>query len=112
MEIDISGRHFHVTEALKDYAAEKVRKLDKYALKIENAHVVMEIQKFRHVAEITVLGKSLRLTAKNESLDMYAAFDKYFGNIQLQLRRQHDKIKDHKMRRAGTASKKLKAVKR
>ncbi|HTL71379.1 MAG TPA: ribosome-associated translation inhibitor RaiA [Candidatus Eisenbacteria bacterium] len=112
MEIDITGRHFHVTEALKDYAAEKMKKLDKYSLKLEHAHVVMEVQKFRHVTEITIRGKGIRLTAKNESLDMYAAFDKCFGNIQLQLRRQHDRVRDHKLRRAGAATKKLKAAKK
>ena len=111
MEIDISGRHFHITDALKEYAAEKVRKLDKYSLKLEHAHVVMEVQKFHHVAEITLRGKNLRLTAKNESADMYAAFDKCFGNLQLQMRRQHDKVKDHKVR-ADRTSKKLKAEKR
>ena len=99
MEIDISGRHFHVTEALKEYITEKIKKLDKYALKIESAHVVLEVQKFHHVSEITAAGKNLRLTAKDESADMYAAFDKSFGNIQLQLRRQHDRVKDHKGRR-------------
>ncbi|MBI3315720.1 MAG: HPF/RaiA family ribosome-associated protein, partial [Candidatus Omnitrophica bacterium] len=38
-------------------------------------------------------------TAKEESADMYAAFDKSFGNIQLQLRRYHDRLRDHKARR-------------
>ena len=96
MEIDISGRHFHVTEALKDTITEKVQKLGKYSLKIETVHVVLEVQKFHHVAEITVAGKNLRLTAKEESSDMYAAFDNSLGNIQLQLSRQHDRVKDHK----------------
>ena len=99
MEIDISGRHFHVTEALKDYARDKIEKLDKYSLKLEMVHVILEVQKFHHICEIAALGKNLRLTAKEENADMYAAFDKCFGNIQLQLRRQHDKIKDHKARR-------------
>ena len=99
MEIDISGRHFHVTEALKDYITEKIEKLEKYALKIETVHVVLEVQKFHHISEITSAGKKLRMTAKEESSDMYAAFDKSFGNIQLQLRRQHDRVKDHKGRR-------------
>ena len=103
MEIDISGRLFHVTEPLKQYAKEKVEKLDKYRLKLEFAHVVFEVEKFRHIAEITLLGKNLRATAKEQSLDMYAAFDKCFGNIQLQLRRLHDKVKDHKGRRFATA---------
>ena len=98
MEIDISGRHFHVTEALKDTITEKVQKLDKYSLKIETVHVVLEVQKFHHVAEIAVAGKNLRLTAKEESSDMYAAFDNSLGNIQLQLSRHHDRVKDHKGR--------------
>lgn len=106
MEIDISGRHFQVTEALKDYIAEKVKKLDKYSLKIESVHVILEVQKFHHVAEITLLGKNLRLTAKEESADMYAAFDNSFGNIQLQIRKHHDKIKDHKARRYGGTARK------
>ncbi len=99
MEIDISGRHFHVTEALKDYITAKIGKLDKYSLKIETVHVVLEVQKFHHIAEITIAGKNLRLTAKEESSDMYAAFDNSLGNIQLQLGRQHDRVKDHKGRR-------------
>ena len=98
MEIDISGRHFQVTEALRDYSVEKVKKLDKYSLKIETIHVVFEVQKFHHISEITVHGKNLRLTAKETSTDMYTAFDQSFGNIQLQLRRQHDRVKDHKIR--------------
>ena len=99
MEIDISGRHFQVTEALKDYITEKIKKLERYALKIEAVHVVLEVQKFHYISEITAAGKNLRLTAKEESADMYAAFDTSFGNIQLQLRRQHDRVKDHKGRR-------------
>ena len=99
MEIDISARHFHVTEALKDHVTEKVKKLDKYSLKLESVHVVLEVQKFFHMAEIVLRGKNLRVTAKGESTDMYAAFDKTFGNIQLQLGKLHEKRKDHKARR-------------
>ncbi len=99
MEIDISGRHFKVTEPLKDYIEGKVQKLSKYSLKIESVHVVLEVQKIRHMAEISLLGKNMRLTAKESSEDMYAAFDKCFGVVQLQLGRKHDRVKDHKARR-------------
>ena len=101
MEIDISGRHFPVTEPLRKYIKEKIKKLEKYTLKLESVHVVLAVQKFHHISEITLLGKNLRLTAKNESAEMYAAFDMSFENIQLQMRRQHDKVKDHKGRRYG-----------
>ena len=96
MEIDITGRHFQITEPLKVYVSEKVEKLAKFSLKLESVHVVMEVQKFRHICEITMLAKQLRLTAKESSTDMYAAFDKCFGNVQLQMGRCHDRLKDHK----------------
>ena len=99
MEIDISGRHFQVTEPLKEHVTEKILKLDKFSLKLEMVHVVLEVQKFNHISEITAIGKNLRYTAKETSADMYSAFDKSFGNIQLQLERQHDRVKDHKARR-------------
>jgi ribosomal subunit interface protein len=65
--------------------------------------VVLEVQKFRHISEVVVLAKGLRLTAKEASTDMYAAFDKSHGSIQQQLARQHDRKKDHKGRRYKTA---------
>ena len=99
MEIDITGRHFRVTEPLKEYVRSKVQKFDKFSLKIESVHVVLEVQKISHMAEITLLGNNLRLTAKDSSADMYAAFDNCFGVVQLQLARQHDRRKDHKARR-------------
>lgn len=106
MEIDVAGRHFHVSEPLMEYAIEKTRKLDKYTLKLEHAHVIFEVQKYAHIAEIVLTGKNLRLAAKGKGLDMYAAFDKTMDNIQVQLSKKHDKVRDHKGRRylvAGSA---------
>ena len=99
MEIDISGRHFQVSAGLKEHVNGKILRLDKFSLKLEAVHVVLEVQKFNHISEITAMGKNLRFTAKETDGDMYAAFDKSFGNIQLQLQRQHDRVKDHKARR-------------
>ena len=110
MEIDIAARHFQATESLKEYIGEKIGKLDKYALKLELAHVVLEVQKFHHLCEITLSGKNLRMTAKNEASDMYAAFDNCFNNIQLQLRRQHDRVKDHKKKKVTGSYKRLREV--
>lgn len=110
MEMDITGRHFKVTAPLKKYISEKIAKLDKFSLKIESVHVVLDVQKVNNISEITVHGKNLRLTAKNIAGDMYAAFDESFGNVQLQLARQHDRVKDHKGRRYGVKETKKKVA--
>lgn len=99
MDIQISGRHFKVTESLKDYMTEKLEKLDKYALKLESVQVILGVQKIHQICEIVAKGKNLRLTAHEQRGDMYAAFDTCLDNLQLQLSRQHDKVKDHKGRR-------------
>ena len=109
MEIDISGRHFQVMEPLKKYIHAKIEKLAKFSLKLESVHVVLEVQKIRNISEITLLAKNLRLTAKNDNADMYAAFDESLGSIQLQLQRQHDRVKDHKGRRYNIKIKKVAA---
>jgi putative sigma-54 modulation protein len=101
MEIDITGRHFQVTAGLKEHILSRIGKLEKYSLKVESAHVVLEVQKFTHIAEIILAGKKLRMKAKQKSLDMYAAFDKSFHNLELQLGRAHDRIKDHTPKKKG-----------
>ncbi len=105
MKIDISARHFQVTEPLKEYISEKLERLDKYSLKIEKAHVILDVQKFRQMVEIELSGKNLRLAAKDQADDMYAAFDKCFGKAQIQIQRKHDKVRDHKARRYTAKSK-------
>lgn len=104
MEIDVTGRHVHVTAALKQYAVEKVKKFEKYALKIEVVRVIMAVEKIRQIVEIVVSGKNLRFTAKAQNEDMYAAFDNCFAKLQLQLSRQHDRVKDHKSRQISKAA--------
>ena len=101
MEIDVSGRHFKVTAPLREYIEKKVEKFEKFSLKIESVHVVLEVQRFNYIAEITLLGKNLRTACKKKNTDMYAAFDDCFHRLQLQLSRQHDRVKDRKGRRYG-----------
>lgn len=95
MEISITGRHVALPETFKQHATEKLSKLDRYSLQIESAHLICRLEKFRYEAEITLTGKSLRFTAKDEDENWLAAFDKAFGRIQLQLSRLHDRVKNH-----------------
>ncbi len=103
LNITITGRHFSVTEPLKEYANDKVYKLKKYFDRIVDAHVILEVNKYRHIAELTILARHLTITRKEESNDMYAAIDRVISNIEKQLIRYRDRIKTHKIaqRRIG-----------
>ena len=96
MEINIAARHFDVTDGLREHVMQKMQKLDKYSLVIVSAHVVFDVQKIAQICEIVLSGKSLRMTATERTNDIYASFDASVGNLQKQLARYHEKIKDHR----------------
>ena len=99
MQITVVGRNFNVTEPIKKYVDNKLLKLDRYAEKLKEAHVILQVQKFRHIAEITLYLKYFKLTATGESRDMYASIDKAKGNLQKQLLKLRERIKEHRARR-------------
>jgi len=105
MRITVVGRHFDVTEPIKRYADKKLLKLDRYTDKIKEAHVILEVQKFRRIAEITLFMKYFKLTAKEESRDMYASIDKTLDSLHKQVLKVRERIKEHKARRKGSAKK-------
>jgi putative sigma-54 modulation protein len=60
MQIFLTGRNLEVTEALRRYAEEKVGRLQKYLDKITSAHIVLSLQKYRQIAEVTPRGREHR----------------------------------------------------
>ena len=67
MRLTVVGRHFEVTEPIKKYVDKKLLKLDRFARKIKEAHVILEVQKIRHIAEITLYLKYAKITATEET---------------------------------------------
>lgn len=96
MEIRISGRHFEVTDALKDHLRKKAENFEKYLHNIIDIHAILSVEKYRQSAEVSVLGKKLKITEKSEDTDMYAAIDKVCNRIEKTLRRHKDKIKSYR----------------
>ena len=93
MNIDITGRHYQVSDMLKQYTQDKMDRLDKYSLKIESAHVIFKSEKVNQTCELVLLGKNLRLTATETTKAMQASLDAAVSNLENQLRRYHEKIK-------------------
>jgi putative sigma-54 modulation protein len=93
MQINITGRHVDVTEAIKDYARRKIEKAVEEFRAVESVHVILDIQKINFIAEVVVQGKHhLHLDAKDVSHDLYASIDLVADKIVKQLRKNHDKI--------------------
>lgn len=93
MLIDITGRHVAVTDAIKEYARRKIQKVADEFNAVESVHVILDVQKIRHIAEVVIQGKHhLRLEASEASEDMYASIDLVADKIAKQLRKSRDKV--------------------
>jgi putative sigma-54 modulation protein len=93
MHVEITGRHVDVTEAIKEYARKKIQKIADEFRAVESVHVILDVQKFNHIAEVVVQGKHhMHLDAREVSPDMYASIDLVSDKMLKQLRKNHDKI--------------------
>lgn len=97
LNIAITFRHTHSSEALKTHANEKLSNvLKKYFIGTTDASVVLSVEKRDHVAEIHVHSKGTHITAKESTSDLYSSIDKAVGVIETQARKIKDKHSNHK----------------
>jgi putative sigma-54 modulation protein len=94
-KIHVTGRNVLVTDAMKDYAIEKISKIEKFSHRIIDVAVTMDIQKLEHRVDIVMKVDHLKIKSQASSTDMYASLDKAVTKIENQLRRYKTKIRDH-----------------
>jgi putative sigma-54 modulation protein len=97
-DITVTGRNVMVTDAMKDYALEKVAKMERFASRIIDAEVVMDIQKLEHRVEIIVKVNNIRIVSRACTDNMYASIDKAVDKLESQLRRYKKRIQEHQAR--------------
>jgi len=100
MEIIITGRHFEVSDKLKDIAAKKVRKLVKLVPYVQQIEVIFSQQKFRHKAEILVTADHFSLEGQGEDEDVQASLDNALSKLENRLRRHKEKFLGKKHKKA------------
>lgn len=96
MEVAVTFRHLEATDALRNYACEKVAKIRKYINNPTDASVILSLEKHRHMAEIIINVNRTTINAKEVTEDMYAAIDLAMDKIERQVKKYKDKIKNHK----------------
>jgi len=99
MQIAVTFRHIEPNEGMKDYVKEKVEKLEKYLENPREVHVVLSSEKFRQIAEITVISDGMTLNSQGRDSDLHAAVDQMVDKIERQVRERRGKVK----RKRGTA---------
>ncbi len=101
MQVAVTFRHMKTHEGVKAYVKEKVEKLQKYIENPREVHVVLAVEKFRHIAEITVLGDGGIFNSQGKDNDLYAAIDQMVDKMERQVRERREKVRQ---KRANASS--------
>jgi putative sigma-54 modulation protein len=99
MQLSTTFRHMDGSQAVREYAADKLEKIRKYFNKDPiSAHAVFSVERgFHHVADLNItLPNGIVINAKETTEDMYSSIDLAAARIERQVRRWKDKIRDHK----------------
>lgn len=96
MKISVTFRNGEGENWQKVYAEEKMQRIKKYLDAPAEAHIIVSMEKFRNTAEINLSSNGWNINAKEEAKDMRIALDRCVDKIEKQLKKQKEKIREHK----------------
>lgn len=104
MNVEITGRHVAITPAIRTYIMARLRKFSRMLGDDASMHVVIDVEKQRHTAEILVKTRLLDLTCKGETGDMYASILRAIEKLERQALKQKTRKIETKRQRARAKS--------
>ena len=103
MKLEVTGRHVAVTPALKTFAREKTAKLQKLIDDLDEVHVILTVEKHRHIAEIVARGRHITFSAREITPDMYTSIGEAIEKLERQARKHKTKHEARRRRPAAAA---------
>ncbi|NOY62209.1 MAG: ribosome-associated translation inhibitor RaiA [Gammaproteobacteria bacterium] len=95
MQVDLTGHHVEITEALRSHVMTKMERVERHFNGVGNAHVVLTVEKLVQKAEATVHVTGANLFAEAAGEDMYAAIDSMVDKLDRQIKKHKEKLTNH-----------------
>jgi len=96
MKTMVTARHFDLEPDFKAYIEGKVEHLAHYFDRVDEAHVVLETERHRHTADVTVHASRAVISSEQVADDMRTAFDRAIDKVERQIRRYKSRLRDSK----------------
>ena len=96
MQVSVTFRKIDASDTLRNYAREKLHRIKKYVEDPIEAYVVLSVEKFRHIAEVSINANGLRLNGQEETGDMYSAIDMVVDKVESQIKKYRHRLKKRK----------------
>lgn len=102
MQTSVTFKNIDSSDHLKSYVMDKLDRFDRLLDNPAEASVVLKVEKFRHIAEISVSGDRMKINGKEETEDMYSAIDMVLDKLEKQIKKGKEKVRE---RRSKTRAK-------
>jgi putative sigma-54 modulation protein len=96
MNTSVRFKNLEPSDALRSYVTEKLDRMDKFFNGPAEASVVLSIEKFRHSAEINIIGDRLAINGKEETEEMYSAIDMVLDKLDVQIKKSKQKGREYR----------------
>lgn len=91
----VTGRHVHVTDGMKQHAADRISRLERVGNRIIDVHVTMDIQKLSHRVDIQMKYGHTIIRSHAATTDMYVSIDEAVDKLNRQLKKYKKRIQEH-----------------
>lgn len=96
MRINFTFRNVDSSEGIKNYAEEKIARLQKYLRAPLDAEVTISMERHLHRVDVSLSADGQRYAGHDETEDMYASIDTVIDKIDRQVRNTKAAITDRK----------------
>ena len=93
MQLNVSGHHVEVTDALREYVESKFERLQRHFDQITKVGAILTVEKLVQKAEARIHIAGADLFAAADSEDMYAAIDALADKLDRQLIKHKEKAR-------------------
>ena len=96
MQTSVTFKNLDPSDHLKAYVSEKLDRFDRLLDNPAEANVVLSVEKFRHIAEINIVGDRLNIIGREEINDMYSAIDMVLDKLEKQIKKNKQKSRNRR----------------
>lgn len=92
MRISITSRNMEVSENLRNLIEKKIKKLERYFREGTEVLIGLNIERNRHIMEVTVYFDGIVIRAEDQSGDMYTTLDKVLHKLERRIRKYRTRL--------------------
>ncbi len=93
MQLNISGHHLDISDAIHAYVKSKLERLSLHNDRITSISVILSVEKLVQKAEATVHVDGSDIFARSEHDDLYAAIDALVDKLDRQIIKRKEKLR-------------------